>query len=354
MKIYDDACASAVLTGCADAAWVGQFCSEFWGYVKLGFTNFLVGAKSLFNVIVNGIEEGLALVAKTLKPYWDAVVNGWNSFANWVQVNFLTPIGNTAVATVGAIAVGFGVIMKVGYLFGKCVNDLTGGALGQIVKAAAIGVGVILAVLIAIVAADFLDFIFVAGVLIKSCLTFFAKGLQQIMNFNWNQSDTGLNAQLQSQIQGLYSISGGAIGSLVGGAVCGGTALIPILVWSPSSIAKVGEALGEEVKTQIIGRFQAVFSSFTNAGKVALFTTVYKNIRKWIKADEAIKALLPGLETAIDAWGETGAAPWSFHSAIEQKILEVKDRNLRAFDQVFFDNALQMCSDTVLVIANAM
>ncbi|OYE02146.1 hypothetical protein [Nostoc sp. 'Peltigera membranacea cyanobiont' 232] len=180
-----------------------------------------------------------------------------------------------------------------------------------------------------------------------------------IWNFNWNASDTELDAPIKAGFTQLAGTLGQTLGQVVGYTTCG---FLPGVV-----IFSFNEALGTMVLTKVSekfveGFFQNLGNLLTQALQVgiqAVLIGTYKNTRKLIKATSSFfKSNFGGsaLTNAISSWGVENSKPWSF--AGETKKLEEfvfgKEGASALFGQQLILQATQSCVEAGYVVTNSV
>lgn len=185
-----------------------------------------------------------------------------------------------------------------------------------------------------------------------------------IWNFNWNITDTQIDALLAQQKVILASYLGGTLGNLVGYLVCGVVPAATILTFNEPLgaylLAKVGEEAFEEFSANLSLLLRASLRMLAQNVAYAIFKNIRKNVREYLKdpnsaQSRAFAAFLgSSLTQALRNWGAEGSQPWSFAIAFENWIESFNNPVLEAFWEEFFEEAGDACIEAGYVIANGL
>lgn len=334
LKIEDGKTASDALSGCAPIDWVKTFCSDFalaWDQtvldVKNLVSNFLYGVQGTWDgitsgfswlwekitnhpvsrSIVNGVSYGIGLVRK-----------GWNQLDKCAK----TLIKGTAIVVGGVVAIGAGI-------FGLCA--IAGAAGSNLLAAGLVTIS--------------------AGLLLRA----FASGVRQIYNFNWNQTDTEIEAEYKQRLISIASRTSETLGYATGTVVCGWLPGTAIATFNPVLSAKVKAVMPElwdEMREEIV----ASISTVSRLGVAILFKNIYKNVRTWIKKKAHRYSIFFGqrFDKVIQSWGAPGSKAWSFASGVEEKIESIQNPMTRAIAENAIEGLFEGCDESIFTLAGGL
>ena len=181
-----------------------------------------------------------------------------------------------------------------------------------------------------------------------------------VWNFNWNTTDTALNAQLQAAYVQLAGSLGGTLGSAIGYLVCGvgGAALISTV--NESLALTVFKELGEEALDEIAGNLAELIKITTKVIFQTWFTYIFKNVRSIFRSDGAklrdklIESgkITPEQMTELKAERDK---PWSFAIGFNNFIESVPGGEIaQEFLEEFFDEFSGSCVESGYIIAQTL
>lgn len=181
-----------------------------------------------------------------------------------------------------------------------------------------------------------------------------------VWNFNWNTTDTALNAQLQAAYVQLAGSLGGTLGSAIGYLVCGvgGAALIATV--NESLALQVFKELGEEALDEIAGNLAELIKITVKVIFQTWFTHIFKNVRSIFRSDGARlrdKLIESGRitpEQMTELKGERDK-PWSFAIGFNNFIQSVPGGEItQEFLEEFFDELSGSCVESGYIIAQTI
>ncbi|WP_099073444.1 hypothetical protein [Nostoc linckia] len=188
--------------------------------------------------------------------------------------------------------------------------------------------------------------------------SWFVATKQFIWNFNWNATDSQLDANIKAKWTALAGQFGGTLGNAFGYIACGILPGVGIMAFNEPLGAFVLAKVTEEALEEFTENFGALLKSTLILGTQMLLTASYKNVRKALKANsKAIGKLLGGnTEKALQAWGEKDSKPWSFASATEEFLDNTfgTEGAMREFVEEFLEEADEACVEAGYVVANAV
>lgn len=339
MKIEDGKTSSDIFAGCAPLQWIREVAVDFaeavWGkIVDVGNA-----VKSFFSESLNVFRDAIQLGS-----------NAVNRLLNQPVLQRITPFVSAAASisspAFGAIMLGVqvyrqgGACIKALFRGAAVVGAVAGGLLG--LKALA-GSGAALLLRVPIL-----------GALIR----FVTRTVAYAYSWNWQITDREIQQRQNSVLVGLAGQAGSAVGTTLGGLLCGGVAGASILKFNPRIAAKMWEVAGDDIKDEIVSSIQALAQGAGRAAQQLAFLEVYKSGRAAIKRaaqNPAIKALLPdSWERLIATWGDEGNKPWSFALAVEEKIESIKDEKLKAFTENAIEEFMDMCTESMMAVSYAV
>lgn len=189
---------------------------------------------------------------------------------------------------------------------------------------------------------------------------------QRIWNFNWNITDSQIKAQQKSNVEGLAETWGEALGSMVGTSCGFGLGRVALanqpdnVKFDPEMISKL-----EELRLNNFDEDSELWEESVENLKTALTSTArvvtnnlamegFLNIRKLIKVASkgiSLSSIAPGLADNISKWGEEGQAPWSFASAQEAFVENLKEGWFKNFAESFLEAAQEMCGESLIAVS---
>jgi len=174
-----------------------------------------------------------------------------------------------------------------------------------------------------------------------------------ISQFDWNASDTELQATIQQRNIALAAIWGGTAGTIAGQlvpiAIGAGIALaIPVIGGAALATAVIAASAPEALE-EIFGSIRTSISATVATIAQNLVTSGYINLRRFIKGlpYDTLKAVV-GENFANwikNTWGSESAPRMTLADGLENKIESVQNPYLRAFTEEavdeFFDNFIE-------------
>lgn len=184
-----------------------------------------------------------------------------------------------------------------------------------------------------------------------------------LWHFNWNASDSQLDAQLSGFRTQLAGYLGGTLGNLAGYYVCGILPASKMMVFNEALGARILEEVSEEAFDEFSQNLSLICQSAFNMATMALITNAYKNTRRVIKGifenpdspqSQALQGIFgDGINDAIASWGE-GNKPWTFAGAVDEKIESISDTSLQNFTEEFLEEAFDACVEAGYIVANGI
>lgn len=179
---------------------------------------------------------------------------------------------------------------------------------------------------------------------------------QYVFNFNWNATDQDLTAALKSQMESLYGLTGGLLGSSLGYLVCGALPGATAFAFNPAVAKAILNEVGDEAKDELMGQVaqcaNTAFQSLVNA----VILKSFMGARKWLKRPNTpiYNSLKLALGDNFTKWGDAGRPSFTFNQAIENRVEKIKDPNLRNFTEEFLENFSDSCLEASYVVVNTI
>lgn len=195
--------------------------------------------------------------------------------------------------------------------------------------------------------------------------TYVIQPVQYIWNFDWNATDSQLDANLKGQFTALAGSLGQATGQVFGYAACGITPGCLIFAFNEPMGAMVLEKVTEKFLESFLTQLGVILNQALSLAVQTALTETYKTVRKLIKA-AANNPVIAGylgtnITNAINAWGGTsanGVAPqhWSIGSAFQSGVDAIfgKEGASAQFGQQLVQQATQSCVEAGYVVANTV
>ena len=158
-------------------------------------------------------------------------------------------------------------------------------------------------------------------------------GAETVYRMDWNQSDESLMEEVKQAINGLYEPAGEFIGRQIAGLIAG-TATSPPKVEINVKALALAWSLNEDIRQDLLQNVSELayigMQTFQTIGIKLALLHGRRGIKKlWEKAPDTVKNLIPGLDDKIKKWGEEGSKPWSFESAVNEKIEKISNEKIR-------------------------
>lgn len=255
---------------------------------------------------------------KTFKKIYDLIPGGGTVKKVIVGVT----IGAVIVGAIAAGAIG------IAALCGAIGGSIFGGAL--------LSAGVIAA----------LPFVF----------NFLGQSIQRVYSFNWNVSDTEIDAALQSSISSLYGQLGEAAGQAVGWLVCGILPATLTFMFNPGVARMVMADMTEEARDEVWGSLAACKSTAVSMLGNAMVANGFKSARRWLKRpDNPFYGFLKDhFGENFTKWGDANRPSWSFASEVDNRVEQIADPNWRNFTEEFVDGLMDGCSEALQNLGQSM
>ena len=167
--------------------------------------------------------------------------------------------------------------------------------------------------------------------------------LQYLWFFNWNITDTEIDAQIQQSFVQIAGMLGDFTGQALGWLICGlGTTLV-VGKFNPALAAYLRQALSEEAIDELAGQLAAYTINIIQISLRNIWLSLYKGTRS------GIKKLFPELQ----GWGEEGGESWSFAGKVEDAVESIPNDMIRNYVENLLDGLWDGCYESGLVLAGA-
>lgn len=195
------------------------------------------------------------------------------------------------------------------------------------------------------------------GLSVTKVFGWFVNAKNFIWNFNWQATDQDLDASINSSLESIASSFGGFLGNTFGYAVCGFLPAAAMMVFNEGLGAYLMKEIAQEFKEEFTQNLNNLINQVFNVGVRVSLTSLYKNARKFIKANSrTVSKLLGGhkLKAIIDSWGSPGQQPWSFALNHEAKLDSISNTAKRNIAEEFAEEFDEACIEAGYIIANGI
>lgn len=182
------------------------------------------------------------------------------------------------------------------------------------------------------------------------------RGFLFIYNFNWNATDAELDAKIRQAEITLAATRGRLAGQSVGFAVCGVIPTATIAVFNEPLALHILLELGEEAAQEIASsaatliRLQA--EQLLRTGFINLFKN-YRNVLRPAALGVAQLLVAAGRlsQESVDKANKKRNEPWSFASALDETVDEIKDPLEKAYAEEFYEEFADSCIEAGYIVA---
>lgn len=293
MKIKTNTLSSAIVYG---EHLDGKFFAEMGSNLPDLLQQPIVQAAKLAKTIGSKIQNLGRSVARSAR-------NVWNFVAGWAKEDPVAVVAAGAAITLGGLL--FIGVTPVGWLIGGAT------AIASAVGAASLFTGQSPSQLIAG------SFQFV----------------ETIYEFNLQQTDQQLIDEIKNSINALYKPAGEFMGRSFAGLLVGGFGNPPRVTINVRQISLMW-ILHPEIREELLQGVSQLAQQALNAFKVIAFKQAFLQGRAaikdmWRQSPESIRNLVPGLDRAIQTWGDEGSEPWNMSGWVDKKIESIPDQRIR-------------------------
>lgn len=174
-----------------------------------------------------------------------------------------------------------------------------------------------------------------------------------LWNFNWNQTDSSIEEEIKAAINGLYSPAGQVLGRGLATLLIGGK-------WQPTRVeVNVRQAayqylINEDARDELLSSISALVYAAVNAFKVIVIKRSYMKGRRglkkaWQNLPPEFRESMPGVDRAIQAWGEEESKAFSLASEYEEKVVDkIEDDKIKNLLEGFTEGFTEQLSQGVI------
>jgi hypothetical protein len=182
-----------------------------------------------------------------------------------------------------------------------------------------------------------------------------------LWNFNFNATDTELDATYANFLTILGGQLGGTIGNAIGWLTCGAVPGLVLMKFNKVLAARVLAEVGEEALDELVGNLRVLVLQAQQLQFRWTTIQAFKSGRRVIK--EVLRD--PGSPMArlfmmaggdlqkVREWGDSGRKPWSFAIALDTWIESIKSDFWQNFTEELIEEFFDSCSEAFYVVANA-
>lgn len=330
MKIEDGKTWSDVLAGCPPIDWLKQIGENF----KYAWTQTVADVRSLWEDFGYGV-----------RGVWEGIRSGFSQVWEW-QKNI--PVIGDAIK---GVDYGIGLVKKTWNSLTPCWKTIIVGTAAAAGAVVAIGGGIYaLAAIAGWMGGSLLANIGIT-VTAGTLLSLFITGTRSLWNFNWNISDSQIEAQFKSKMITLSGRTGEILGTTLGGVICGWGLGTAIAYFNPSLAAKIKRIM-PEVWEEILEEYKPFFGYVARLTLSSIMMSSFKTVRSWIKNSVKLMPFLGSkFQKAVESWGAEGSKPWSFASAFRESYENISNPFLQAFVEELAEEGLDSCDNNAYLVA---
>lgn len=179
-----------------------------------------------------------------------------------------------------------------------------------------------------------------------------------ILNFNFNITDTEIQASIDNTFVTIAGLLGQAAGKTLGYLVCGALPTLGIMVISPT----VFEAIAPQITEELLEKLAAEYSTIIyQSGRLLLnagFLWLYGSIRRAFQGDdENLKQRLKAAganEKKIKEELETRNKPFIISQKIQEGIDSIQGKKTKAFVDQAYQEFGMSCTEAGYVVAGSL
>lgn len=187
--------------------------------------------------------------------------------------------------------------------------------------------------------------------------TMFTQSAIQLYYFNWNEPDDSLDRQAKNQWTAVGGILGGTAGQAIGFFACGIVPGSSLMAFDERLAMHVLREVGEEAYEEISFQFALVLRlSLRNLARQSA-NWLYKGARRWLKdPNNPFARALFGSRTAEvqQKWGAVDAQPWSFATAVEERVEKIPSFFWQNFTEELIEEAIDSCIEAGYVLTSSI
>lgn len=179
-----------------------------------------------------------------------------------------------------------------------------------------------------------------------------------IVNFNFNITDTEIQAQIDNSLVTIAGLLGQAAGKTLGYLVCGALPTLGILVISPEVFEAIAPKVTEELLSQLASEYATVIYQSSRLLLNAGFLWLYGSIRRAFRgSDEDLKSRLKASganEEQIKKELENRNKPFVLSQKIQENIDSIQGKKTKAFVDQAYQEFGMACTEAGYVVAGAL
>jgi hypothetical protein len=179
-----------------------------------------------------------------------------------------------------------------------------------------------------------------------------------VLNFNFNVTDTELDAQVKAAEIALAAARGSLAGQSLGFAVCGLIPSATIAVFNQPLALYMLKELGEEAADEISSSLTTLVTLQIQQASRQIFANLFKNYRTLFRG--AAIGFAQGLvnigvitQDSVDKANKERNKPWSIAGALEESIESIEDPALQSYAEELWEEFGESCIEAGFIIANS-
>ncbi|MEH1796303.1 hypothetical protein [Nostoc sp.] len=179
-----------------------------------------------------------------------------------------------------------------------------------------------------------------------------------IVNFNFNITDTEIQAQIDNSFLTIAGLLGQAAGKTLGYLACGALPTLGILVISPEVFEAIAPKITEELLEQLATEYSTIIYQSSRLLLNAGFLWLYGSIRRAFRgSDDDLKNRLKAAganEDKIKKELEARSKPFILSQKIQENIDSIQGKKTKAFVDQAYQEFGMACTEAGYVVAGAL
>lgn len=179
-----------------------------------------------------------------------------------------------------------------------------------------------------------------------------------IVNFNFNITDTEIQAQIDNSFLTIAGLLGQAAGKTLGYLACGALPTLGILVISPEVFEAIAPKITEELLEQLATEYSTIIYQSSRLLLNAGFLWLYGSIRRAFRgSDEDLKNRLKAAganEDKIKKELEARSKPFILSQRIQENIDSIQGKKTKAFVDQAYQEFGMACTEAGYIVAGAL
>ncbi|MEH1895624.1 MAG: hypothetical protein V7K94_10060 [Nostoc sp.] len=179
-----------------------------------------------------------------------------------------------------------------------------------------------------------------------------------IVNFNFNITDTEIQAQIDNSFLTIAGLLGQAAGKTLGYLACGALPTLGILVISPEVFEAIAPKITEELLEQLATEYSTIIYQSSRLLLNAGFLWLYGSIRRAFRgSDDDLKNRLKAAganEDKIKKELEARSKPFILSQKIQENIDSIQGKKTKAFVDQAYQEFGMACTEAGYVVAGAI